>query len=61
MTKRKTELELALDDLPKLATQTERERIQTLTRTMDELNNGDAMEYFGHWLDAVRDALGLED
>jgi len=53
-------LDKASDNLDTVASLDERGRIALLVKTQDGLNNGDAMSYFGAWLDAVCDALDLD-
>lgn len=52
--------ETALTALSKIPLMDEKQRIELLLDTQAELNNGDAMAYFGRWLDAVCDALGID-
>lgn len=51
--------EVALRELKKIPHLDERGRIELLIRTQDRLNNGDAMAFFGHWLDAVCEVLEI--
>lgn len=55
-----SEFETALENLVEIPRLNERARIELLIDTQASLNNGDAMAYFGHWLDAVAEAVGIE-
>ena len=54
------ELGRALEALSVVPELNERQRIELLIDTQAGLNNGDAMAYFGRWLEAVCDAIGIE-
>mgnify|MGYP003633572307 CR=1 FL=1 len=55
-----SELQIAIDRLADVSKLDERGRIELLIDTQDNLNNGDAMAYFDHWLDAVCDAIEID-
>jgi hypothetical protein len=59
--RKRSDLERALKRLDRLPSLDERGRIRLLVRTQSRLNNGDAMEFFGHWLDGVCELLGIDD
>jgi len=53
-------LKAAIRTLKTLDELDERGRIELLINQQDRLNNGDAMAFFGHWLDAVCEVVGIE-
>lgn len=57
---KRNEYEIALAQLGKISALDERGRIELLIEQQDKLNNGDAMAFFGHWLDAVCVHLEIE-
>jgi len=60
MAKERFTYDRAVQNLECIAGMTERERILLLLRTQHRLNNGDAMAYFGCWLEECCLALGID-
>lgn len=58
--KQVSQYDLAIEGLAAIPNLDERGRIELLIRTQDQLNNGDAMCYFGNWLDAVCEVLDID-
>jgi hypothetical protein len=50
-------LEHAIESLKQFGDWTDAQRIQVLIETMDELNNGDALEFLDHWIAHARPLL----
>lgn len=47
-------LQTAIRSLSKFNDWTDQEKITALVKTMDRLNNGDALEYLDHWISHAR-------
>lgn len=47
----------ALKRIDKFEKMTDLERIRVLIQSMDQLNNGDALEFLDHWISAARPLL----
>lgn len=60
MPNQRSELDIATDALSTIGDLDERGRILLLIETQDQLNNGDAMAFFGRWLDAMIEELDIE-